>query len=42
MPKKAKHTNNNNNVAREIMYAAAQSVHEHVWHVKWDQGERNK
>ena len=23
------------------MHTAAQSVHEYVWHVKWDQGERN-
>ena len=28
-------------VAREIMHVAAQSVHECVWHIKWDQGERN-
>ena len=28
-------------VAREIMHTAAQSMHEYVWHVKWDQGKRN-
>ena len=28
-------------VVWEIMHAAAQSMHEYVWHVKWDQGERN-
>ena len=27
--------------AREITHAAAQSVHEYVWRVKWDQGERS-
>ena len=26
---------------REISHAATQSVHEYVWCVKWDQGERN-
>ena len=28
-------------LAREIIHVAAQSVHKYVWHVKWDQGERN-
>ena len=28
-------------VVREITHAAAQSVHEYVWRVKWDQGKRN-
>ena len=28
-------------MAREITQAAAQSVHEYVWRVKWDQGQRN-
>ena len=28
-------------VARQITYAVAQSMHEYVWRVKWDQGERN-
>ena len=30
-----------NIVAREITQAAVQSMHEYVWRVKWDQGERN-
>ena len=28
-------------VVREITHAKAQSMHEYVWRVKWDQGERN-
>ena len=31
-----------NSVAREITHAASQSMYEYVWHVKWDQGERNR
>ena len=29
-------------VAREIMHVAAQSLHEYVWHVKWDKVERGR
>ena len=29
-------------IAKEITYAAAESVREYIWRVKWDQGKRNK
>ena len=29
-------------IARVITHVAAQRVHEYVWHVKWDQGKRNR
>ena len=29
-----------NTTAREITHATAQSIHEHVWHVKWNQEGR--
>ena len=28
-------------MVRKITHSAAQSMHEYVWHVKWDQGKRN-
>ena len=31
----------NREMAREITHETAQSMHEYVWRVKWDQGERN-